>query len=111
MSSAPSVEALRALSRTAFRQDYRLELMIAIADSEDGLVCLSDLARALDVSISNLQTPLQNLVALGLISALPRGDSRRKFYLRNPSSAWDWARELAASAASTTLPSTPRTNQ
>ena len=103
MSSVPSIESLRAVSRTAFRQDYRLELMLAIADSEDGLVCLTDLARALDVSTSNLQTPLQNLATLGLISPMPRGDSRRKFYLRNPSAAWDWARELASVAGTTTV--------
>ena len=90
-------EAVRALSRAAFRQDYRLEMMVAIADSTDGIVCLTDLARSLDVSMSNLQVPLKNLLALGLITQLPRGDSRRKYYMRNPSSAWDWARELAAS--------------
>lgn len=78
--------------------------MIAIARSQDGLVCLTDLARELDVSISNLQTPLQNLVMLGLISALPRGDGRRKFYIRNASAAWDWARELA-DAVGVTAPS------
>lgn len=96
-------DALRSLSRAAFRQDYRLELMVAIAESNDGIVCLTDVARALDVSISNLQTPLKNLVTLGLITPLAQGDSRRKFYLRNPSAAWDWARELAEVARSETF--------
>jgi hypothetical protein len=96
-------DAVRAMSRVAFRQDYRLELMVAIAESTDGIVCLTDLARVLDVSISNLQVPLKNLITLGLITPLPRGDSRRKFYMRNPSPAWDWARELIESARSAAL--------
>ena len=100
--SSPASDVLRALSRAAFRQDYRLELMVAIAESNDGIVCLTDVARTLDVSISNLQTPLRNLVTLGLITPLAQGDGRRKFYLRNPSAAWDWARELAAAASDST---------
>ncbi|WP_200825562.1 hypothetical protein [Kibdelosporangium aridum] len=88
---------LRELSRAAFGQRYRLELMLAVADSSDGIVCLTDLARALDVTVSNLQQPLMALVAVGLLTPLPRNDSRRRFYLRNPSSAWQWAAELYAS--------------
>jgi DNA-binding MarR family transcriptional regulator len=85
---------LRALSQAAFGQRYRLELMLAVADSTDGIVCLTDLARTIDVSISNLQQPLKSLVAVGLLSPLPMTESRRKFYIRNPSSAWQWAAEL-----------------
>lgn len=91
------------MSRAAFRQDYRLELMVAIAESDDGIVCLTDVARTLDVSISNLQTPMKNLVTLGLLTPLARGDSRRKFYLRNPSAAWNWAQELAEAARNAAL--------
>ncbi|UUV28699.1 transcriptional regulator [Amycolatopsis roodepoortensis] len=86
---------LRALSQAAFGQRYRLELMLAVADSPDGIVCLTDLARSLDISISNLQQPLKALVTTGLLSPLPVTESRRKFYIRNPSSAWAWASELA----------------
>jgi DNA-binding transcriptional ArsR family regulator len=78
----------------AFGQRYRLELMLAVAESEDGIVCLTDLAKLLDISISNLQGPLRALIGAGLLTALPRGDSRRKFYIRNPSAAWTWANEL-----------------
>ncbi|MGC7100689.1 hypothetical protein ACPZ19_38950 [Amycolatopsis lurida] len=87
-------ERLRQVSQHAFGQRYRLELMLAIAETDDGIVCLTDLAKALDVTISNLQAPLRALVNTGLISPLPRGDSRRKFYIRNTSAAWAWAREL-----------------
>lgn len=89
------LQRLRALSQVAFGQRYRLELMLAVADAQDGIVCLTDLAHTLNVTISNLQQPLKALVATGLLSPLPAGDSRRKFYIRNPSSAWAWAKELA----------------
>jgi hypothetical protein len=93
---------LRELSQAAFGQRYRLELMLAVADSSDGIVCLTDLARALEVTVSNLQQPLKALVAVGLLSPLPRSDSRRKFYIRNPSSAWQWAAELHAGCGDAT---------
>ncbi|MFJ1768051.1 hypothetical protein ACIOD2_47580 [Amycolatopsis sp. NPDC088138] len=88
------VERLRRVSQHAFGQRYRLELMLAIAGTGDGIVCLTDLAKTLEITISNLQSPLRALVETGLISPLPRGDSRRKFYIRNPSAAWAWAQEL-----------------
>lgn len=91
-------ERLRTLSQVAFGQRYRLELMLAVADAKDGIVCLTDLAQALRVTMSNLQQPLKALVATGLLLPLPAGDSRRKFYLRNPSAAWTWAHELAAAS-------------
>jgi len=72
--------------------------MLAVADAKDGIVCLTDLAHTLKITMSNLQQPLKALVATGLVSPLPAGDSRRKFYLRNPSSAWAWASELAAAS-------------
>lgn len=93
--SSDRQERLRALSQVAFGQRYRLELMLAVAGTKDGIVCLTDLAHAMNVTMSNLQQPLKALVATGLLSPLPAGDSRRKFYLRNPSTAWAWAHELA----------------
>ncbi len=92
-------ELLRSLSQAAFGQRYRLELMLAVAASTEGIVCLTDLARELDVTISNLQQPLKALIATGLLTKLPQGDSRRKFYMRNPSAAWQWAAELRDRAA------------
>lgn len=87
-------EALRTLSRAAFGQNYRLEVMLAIADSEDGLVTQTELAQALGVSVSNVQGPVKSLVDCGLLTEMPQGDSRSKFFLRNRSAAWDWAREM-----------------
>lgn len=89
---------LRDKSQAAFGQRYRLEVMLAVAEAEDGFVSLSDLAKQLDVTISNLQGPLKALVSLGLLTPVPHGDSRQRFYLRNPSSAWAWAEELHTQA-------------
>lgn len=89
---------LRLISKTAFGQTYRLEVMLAVADSEDGFVNLTDLARTVGQQVSSIQAPLRDLIDLGLVSEAPSGDTKRKHYLRNPSSAWIWAREMLASA-------------
>lgn len=93
-----AIGALRELSRAAFNQAYRLEVMLAIAESEDGLVTLSDLATTLDLPVSNVQKPLQSLIKVGLLSSAPQGDSRSKFYLRVDSAAWEWTTELKETA-------------
>jgi hypothetical protein len=101
--SASSLDHVRALSQVLFGQRYRLELMVAIASS-DGVVCLTDLARQLDVTVSNLQKPLRDLTLAGLLSRLPSGDSKRRYYRRNVSLAWAFAVEVAAGAESLGLP-------
>lgn len=92
---------LRSLSRSAFGQTYRLEVMLAIADSPDGLVTQTDLAQQLGVSVSNVQGPVSSLVACGLLAEMPRGDSRSRYLLRNRSAAWEWAREMRATVVDT----------
>lgn len=90
-----SRETLRETSRQVFGQAHRLEVMLAVGRSDDGIVCLTELAKSLDVSVSSLQKPFQSLVHARLISPLPDADSRYRFYARNPSAAWEWAEELA----------------
>jgi hypothetical protein len=91
---------MRGISKSAFGQTLRLELMLAIAASEDGVVCLTELAKELDVSVSSLQRPFEAVVAAQLLTPLPDSDSRFRYYLRNPSAAWTWASELAGQAES-----------
>lgn len=91
-----SRETLRELSRVVFGQAYRLEVMLAVGRSADGIVSLTELSKSLGVSASSIQKPLQSLVQARLISPLPDADSRYRFYARNPSSAWEWAEELAS---------------
>ena len=93
-----AVEEMRRLSRAAFGQRYRLECMVAIAKSPDGLVSLSELAAELSVTPSNLQKPLQSLLDTALISPMHSGDSRRTYYTRNESLVWDWVVEFASKA-------------
>jgi len=88
--------SLRRVSRHAFGQAYRLEVMLAISRAEDGLVNLTDLASALGLSPSQIQGALRSLVAIGLLTEMPPGDSRRRFLLRNHSAAWTWAEEMAS---------------
>jgi DNA-binding MarR family transcriptional regulator len=100
--SLSSDEAVRALSQVLFGQRYRLELMVAIASSPDGLVCLKDLAAELSVTPSNLQKPLRDLVAADLLSRMPSGDSKRRYYRRNDSLAWAFAVEMSGKIATHT---------
>lgn len=87
-------ESVRGVSQAAFGQRYRLEVMLQFASNEESLLCLSDLAIAIGTAASNLQKPLRSMLDTGLITQLDAGDSKRKFYLRNPSAAWGWAQEL-----------------
>jgi DNA-binding MarR family transcriptional regulator len=91
-----AVEEVRRLSRAYFGQTYRLECMVAIANSPDGLVSLGELATELRVTPSNLQKPLKSLVDTALISPMHSGDSRRNYYTRNDSLVWAWVLEFSA---------------
>ncbi|MBU4214860.1 MAG: helix-turn-helix domain-containing protein [Actinobacteria bacterium] len=95
MEPQAAVEGLRRVSRTAFGHTHRLELMLAIAEISDGVCSLRDLADRLGVRPSSIQRPLDSLVELSLLSALPGGDTKFRHYIRNDSPAWAWARELA----------------
>lgn len=92
---AISLEQLRARSTAAFGQSYRLEVMLAVAESTDRRVCLSDLARELDLTTSNVQKPLRALIDVGLLSGPISADLRKKMYTRIDSPAWDWAYQLS----------------
>lgn len=89
---------IREISKVVFNQTLRLELMLAIASSEDGVVCLTELARQMGVSVSSLQRPFDAIVTAQLLTPLPDSDSRYRYYIRNPSAAWEWASELAIQA-------------
>jgi len=100
---------VRRVSRAAFGQAHRLELMLAISKSSDGLCTLTELAKLLDVSVSSLQRPFQALVEIGLLTPLPNADTRFRYYARNPSPAWQWAEDLADLARSAPVASAART--
>lgn len=67
-----------------------------------GPLCLNDLSSALGVTASSLQTPLANLVALGLVAPSDSDGTRRRLYVRVDGPAWAWARDLASRALADT---------
>lgn len=98
MNTKASVERLRAISKIAYGQSHRLELMLAVLQQEDGIVSLSQLSDSLEVGMSSLQRPFDALVDLGMLQALPGVETRFRLFLRNDSFGWSWASELAANA-------------
>ena len=94
---ADAVKARRDISKLAFGQQYRLELMLKVLDSDDGFFTLTAMSNALETAASNLQGPVESLLALGLISRLPTADELGVHYLRNEGAGWDWALELSRS--------------
>lgn len=96
---ADDLEELRRLSRAAFNQTYRLEVMLYIADS-DGFITQTEVAQALGLaSMSNVQAPIRSLIDCGLLTPMPKTDNRSRFLARTDSPAWDWARQLRSQAS------------
>jgi len=99
-----NAEELRRLSRAAFNQAYRLEVMLYIADS-DGFVTQTEIAQALGLpSVSNVQAPVRSLIECGLLTPMPKTDNRSRFLARVDSPAWDWARQLRRQATRDAVP-------
>lgn len=88
-------KALRRVSKTAFGQSHRLELMLEIDSLEDGIFTMTQVTKSLGVSMSSLQGARDALVELRLISPLPMTDSKFHYYVRNDSRVWAWVREIA----------------
>lgn len=85
------------LSKSLFGQVHRLDLMIYIAESKDGLINPTELSFDLRLPQSALQAPLRDLTDGGLL-VLEERRGRRLFYRRVDSAAWDWVRELKQKA-------------
>ena len=92
-----AAEDLRRLSRAAFNQAYRLEVMLHIAESE-GFVTQTEVAQALGLPVSNVQAPIRSLIECGLLVPMPKTGNRSRFLARTDSPAWDWARQLREQA-------------
>lgn len=82
------------LSKILFGQVHRLNVMVAIAES-DGLVNPTDLAETLGFAAqSAVQAPLRDLVQAGLIARLPGSGAGRTYYQRQQSLVWQWVIEF-----------------
>lgn len=68
--------------------------MLEILKAEDGIFTLTDMAKALGTSPSNLQGPVECLLDLAMVSRLPNPEPKSVYYLRNESAGWAWALEL-----------------
>jgi predicted transcriptional regulator len=91
---------MQRLSKTLFGQRHRLEVMIAIAES-DGLVNPGDLAEQLGFRAqSAVQAPLRDLTDAGLLMRLPT-QGGRVYLQRVESTAWQWSLELRDACVST----------
>jgi hypothetical protein len=84
----PNLAEVRRLSRTLFGgARYRIEVAVAIASS-DGMVCLTDLARAVGdpAGKGSVNVELKILERTGLlVRAEPLPGERRVFLIRRPS--------------------------
>lgn len=89
---------LQSVSRRAFGQAHRLELMLTILAASEP-VCLSGLAQSMRVSVSSVQVPFADIVSLGLIQPVRNDGTRRRLYAQVDGPGWAWAEVLAAEHA------------
>jgi hypothetical protein len=92
---AASRELLREHSKLLFGNRDRLEVAVAVARSEDGLVNATDLTEVLTNWPNNrIRAQLVALAGAGLLQAMSRDGSGRIWYLRTPALFWDACIEL-----------------
>jgi len=85
----------REFSKAVFGNSYRLEVVRAIASSEDGVVFARQLALELGVADSIVHPILRQLADVGLLEPLPRvkGHQMRE-YARTDSVLWVFCAKL-----------------
>jgi len=85
-----------------FGNRHRLELLVALAEAQDGGVNLSMLAAVQGVPASVYYGPLRDLIDAGLVRRLDRsvGD-RRRWYSRTDHAVWECLRPLVGRLAET----------
>ncbi|MEV6427228.1 hypothetical protein [Nocardia sp. NPDC051463] len=90
----------RLMSAAMFGNRYRLELLVALAESGEQGVNLSELAEARTVAPSVYYGPIRDLLDAGLVERLGRtaGD-RRRWYRRCEYRFWDVVLTLAQELA------------
>ncbi|WP_019032220.1 helix-turn-helix domain-containing protein [Salinispora arenicola] len=88
-------EGLRRVSSAVFGHRYRLELLAALAVSDEEGVCVSTLAARLGVAASVFYPPIRALIGEGLIRRVgPTQTSRRVFYTTVDHPAWTGLRQM-----------------
>lgn len=79
---------LREQSKVFFGNKNRLEVLAAIAESEDGVVNATDLHWDLHLSHSRVRSQLVALTKFGLLTEGP-DDEKKRWYVRQESPFWD----------------------
>jgi predicted transcriptional regulator len=97
--------ARQRLSKALFGQLHRLDVMIAIMES-DGYVSPTYLSERLHLPQSALQAPLRDLLAGGLLEYVDVRE-RRNIYKAADSLVWPWIDELKQLAETTEKASEP----
>ncbi len=93
--SAPRIdEEGRLRSKALFGNRDTLEVLAAIAETEDGIVCAADLERAIHLPNNRIRTQLLALTKAGLLDAVPQGRDRVRWYRRIESAIWPAAVKL-----------------
>nr|PPQ62039.1 hypothetical protein C5F59_39400 [Streptomyces sp. QL37] len=89
-------EQMRRVSAKLFGNRYRAELMLALAQAGTRGVCMGDLGLRNGVSPGVYRAPMEALVSLGLVEALPAAaGERRRWHRRTAqSSLWPLLRPL-----------------
>ena len=87
-------ERRRQLSKVLFGNMDRLEVAVAIAQSEDGVVNATDLSVDLAVFNNRVRNQLVVLADAGLLRAVSLPGDRKRWYVRQPSPFWDACLDL-----------------
>jgi hypothetical protein len=92
-----NVGRVREVSKILLGSSYRLEVAVAVARAEPGVVHLRGLASQLDLVDSLVRVELGHFERAGLLMRLPkpRGQQQQD-YERLPSAFWDLSRALLA---------------
>jgi hypothetical protein len=91
-----TITELRRFSAVAFGNQYRLELLaaLALADADQG-ICLTLLGDCCEVRPSVYYPPVKAMAVAGLVQTTGRVRSdRRVLYARNPGPAWAGLRRM-----------------
>ncbi len=87
-------EQLREQSKGLFGNKDRLDVLLAIADSDDGMVNATDLEHEIGLINSRVRAQLRALVKVGLLSEVDTGQDKKRWYIRSDSSFWQACQDL-----------------
>jgi predicted transcriptional regulator len=91
---APEREFLRHQAKLLFGNRDRVEVAIAIARSNTGMVNAAELSYEIGLQNNRIRAQLKTLADAGLLQEMPREASGRVWYERRDSSFWDACLEL-----------------